>query len=96
MRVSWSRGFFPRMRMNSCRRAKSNRKLTDKQKALLKQWIAEGAKYEKHWTFTAPVKAPLPEVKNTAWVRNEIDRFVLAKLEAQKLSPSHPRRTARR
>lgn len=68
--------------------AKSNRKLTDKQKALLKQWIAEGAKYEKHWTFTAPVKAPLPEVKNTAWVRNEIDRFVLAKLEAQKLSPA--------
>ncbi len=68
--------------------AKSNRKLSDKQKSLLKQWIAEGAKYEKHWTFTAPVKAPLPEVKNQGWVRNEIDRFVLAKLEAAKLQPS--------
>ena len=68
--------------------AKSNRKLSDKQKSLLKQWIAEGAKYEKHWTFTAPVKAPLPEVKNQGWVRNEIDRFVLAKLETAKLQPS--------
>jgi hypothetical protein len=68
--------------------AKSNRKLTEEQKAVLKQWIAEGANYEKHWTFTAPVKAPLPEVKQTGWVRNEIDRFVLAKLEAKKLQPS--------
>ena len=68
--------------------AKSNRKLTEEQKALLKQWIAEGANYEKHWTFTAPVKAPLPEVKQAEWVRNEIDRFVLAKLEAKKLQPS--------
>ncbi len=68
--------------------AKSNRKLTEEQKALLKQWIAEGANYEKHWTFTAPVKAPLPEVKQTGWVRNEIDRFVLAKLEAKNLQPS--------
>ena len=68
--------------------AKSNRKLTEEQKALLKQWIAEGANYEKHWTFTTPVKAPLPEVKQAEWVRNEIDRFVLAKLEAKKLQPS--------
>jgi len=68
--------------------AKSNRKLTDKQKELLKQWITEGAKYEKHWTFEAPVKAPLPEVKRVDWVRNEIDHFVLAKLEASNLKPS--------
>lgn len=68
--------------------AKSNRKLSDKQKSLLKQWIAEGAKYEKHWAFTAPVKAPLPEVKNLGWVRNEMDRFVLAKLEGTKLQPA--------
>jgi Protein of unknown function (DUF1549)/Protein of unknown function (DUF1553)/Planctomycete cytochrome C len=68
--------------------AKSNRKLSEKQKELLKQWIAEGAKYEKHWTFTAPVKAPLPVVKKTEWVRNEIDRFVLAKLESASIQPS--------
>lgn len=68
--------------------AKSNRKLTAEQKAMLKQWIAEGANYENHWTFTAPTKAPLPEVKQIGWVRNEIDRFVLAKLEAKKMQPS--------
>ncbi len=68
--------------------AKSNRKLTEKQKELLKRWVTEGAKYEKHWTFTAPDKAPLPEVTNKGWVRNEIDRFVLAKLESAKLQPS--------
>ncbi len=68
--------------------AKSNRKLTDKQKELLRQWVAEGAKYETHWTFTAPVKAPLPAVKKTDWVRNEIDRFVLAKLEAGNFQPA--------
>jgi hypothetical protein len=34
------------------------------------------------------VKAPLPEVKQTGWVRNEIDRFVLEKLEAKNLQPS--------
>lgn len=67
---------------------KSNRKLTAKQKELLKQWVAEGAKYEKHWAFVPPVKVPLPGVKKTNWVRNEIDRFVLAKLEANHIEPS--------
>ena len=68
--------------------ANSNRKLTDKQKELLKQWVAEGAKYESHWTFTAPAKATLPTVTKTDWARNEIDRFVLAKLEASNLQPA--------
>ena len=40
------------------------------------------------WPYEKPVKATLPEVKNTAWVRNEIDRFVLAKLEAKKIAPA--------
>ncbi|MEY4483974.1 MAG: hypothetical protein RL693_1426, partial [Verrucomicrobiota bacterium] len=68
--------------------AKSNRKLTPKQKEMLKQWIAEGAKYEKHWTFTAPVRPELPAVKKADWIRNEVDHFVLAKLEAKGLQPS--------
>lgn len=68
--------------------AKSNRKLTPQQKKLLKQWIKEGAKYEKHWTFNAPVRPELPAVKKADWTRNEIDRFVLAKLEAKGLQPS--------
>ncbi len=41
-----------------------------------------------HWAFVKPVAPPLPDVKNAAWVSNEIDRFVLAKLEETGLSPN--------
>lgn len=56
--------------------------------ALFKKWIKQGAKYEPHWAFTPPVKIPLPEVKNKKWVKNEIDRFILAKLEEKGLEPN--------
>ena len=41
-----------------------------------------------HWAFVPPVRPPLPAVKDTAWVRNPIDRFVLARLDAAELTPS--------
>jgi hypothetical protein len=59
--------------------------LSEHEIALFKKWIKQGAKYEPHWAFVAPVKIPLPEVKNKEWVKNEIDRFILAKLEEKKL-----------
>jgi hypothetical protein len=62
--------------------------LTGTQKNLLRQWIAEGAKYETHWAFVGPRQGPLPAVKQGGWVRNPIDNFVLAKLESQGLRPS--------
>jgi hypothetical protein len=68
--------------------AKSNRKLTEEQKKLLERWITEGANYSQHWAFVAPVRAAEPKVENEAWVRNPIDRFILAKLDAHKLKPS--------
>src|SRR5262249_50380368 len=68
--------------------AKTNKKLTAAQKDLLKRWIAGGAEYQVHWSYIAPVRAPLPAVKNQAWVRNPIDAFVLAKLEAIGLNPA--------
>jgi hypothetical protein len=43
---------------------------------------------KKHWAFVAPVRPELPPVKNAAWVRNPIDRFVLARLEREGLMPS--------
>ncbi|MFO1481779.1 MAG: PSD1 and planctomycete cytochrome C domain-containing protein [Verrucomicrobiaceae bacterium] len=67
---------------------KSHKTLTKEQKAKLKQWITEGANYEKHWAFIPPVAAKLPEVKLAGWPRNDIDRFVLSRLEAEGLSPS--------
>ncbi len=67
---------------------KTNKTLTTAQKETLKRWIAEGAEYQAHWSFIAPTRPSLPDVKNKAWVRNPIDRFVLAKLEANGLSPA--------
>ena len=62
--------------------------LTPEQIATLKAWIDQGAKYEDHWAFIAPKPAVPPDVKNAGWVRNPIDRFVLAKLEREELAPS--------
>src|SRR3954447_3023095 len=50
--------------------------LTEHQIELLKQWIADGAKWENHWAFVAPKTPKLPDVRNEAWARNPIDRFV--------------------
>jgi hypothetical protein len=66
----------------------SNRSLSETQKNLLKEWVAEGAKYEKHWAFLPPVKRPLPPVKEKGWAKNEIDRFILARLETEGLRPT--------
>lgn len=78
---------------------KTNKKLTPAQIAMIRTWIAEGAEYELHWAYLPPTRPPLPEVKNTKWVRNPIDRFVLARLEKEGLPPApeaDPRTLARR
>ena len=67
----------------------SHRMLTPAQKEVLKSWIAEGAPWKEQWAFVAPVKASLPLVKDERWPRNEIDRFVLSKLEASGLQPAN-------
>jgi hypothetical protein len=67
---------------------KSNHKLKESEKQLLKRWIAEGAEYQRHWAFVAPKRPPLPEPKGKAWARNPIDRFVLARLEKEGLQPA--------
>ncbi len=64
------------------------RQLDQRQIDLIKRWIDEGAKYEVHWAYVPPKRPEPPAVKQTAWPRNDIDRFVLARLEQEKLSPS--------
>jgi hypothetical protein len=66
----------------------SNLKLSSHEIALIEKWIEQGAKYEKHWAFVAPKKAPLPEVENTDWPKNEIDYFILQKQEQKGFSPN--------
>ena len=62
--------------------------LNDGQKRLLKEWITQGAQYDTHWAFVAPKQATPPEVRQSDWPANPIDRFILAKLEATGLHPS--------
>lgn len=66
----------------------SNLILTTEEKALLVRWIEQGAEYKPHWSLIAPQVAELPKVKNTAWPKNEIDHFVLKKLEEKGLTPN--------
>jgi hypothetical protein len=62
--------------------------LTEREKELLVAWIRAGAEFERHWSWEPIHRTPLPEVRQEAWVRNALDRFVLAKIEAQGMSPS--------
>src|SRR5438445_8518454 len=66
---------------------------------LLAAWINQGAKApadevaddgtgRSHWAFKPPVRPTLPSVKTAAWVRNPIDRFILARLEKEGIQPS--------
>jgi hypothetical protein len=66
----------------------AHKTLDPNQVELLKRWIAQGAPWQEHWAFRAPVKPAPPAVRNVAWVRNPIDRFVLHALEADGLTPA--------
>ncbi|HTS61641.1 MAG TPA: DUF1553 domain-containing protein [Candidatus Acidoferrales bacterium] len=63
-------------------------RLPDSEIEILRRWISEGGKYEPHWSLIPPRRPAPPAVKNGSWVRNEIDRFVLARLEQEGLAPS--------
>jgi mono/diheme cytochrome c family protein len=74
-------------------------RLADDQIATLKAWIEQGAEWpdavgatvtatKTHWAFVPPLKPELPAVIHANWVRNPIDRFILARLEKEGLTPS--------
>jgi hypothetical protein len=66
----------------------SNLKLSSHEIKLIEKWIKQGAAYQKHWAFVAPKKSVLPAVNQTEWPKNEIDRFILHKLEQNSLTPN--------
>jgi Protein of unknown function (DUF1553)/Protein of unknown function (DUF1549)/Planctomycete cytochrome C len=66
----------------------ANKPLTDQKRQILRNWIAAGAPYKPHWAFVPPRQIPPPVVHQTAWPRNPIDRFVLARLESAGLKPA--------
>ena len=66
----------------------SHLKLNAHEKASIVKWIRQGAKYKKHWAYISPQLTELPEVENESIVQNEIDPFILKKLEVQGLKPA--------
>lgn len=62
--------------------------LTTREKAILIQWIKEGAEYKEHWSFIPLDAISVPKTKTTNWGSNPIDAFVLSKLETIGISPS--------
>ncbi|MCF6286920.1 MAG: PSD1 and planctomycete cytochrome C domain-containing protein, partial [Candidatus Hydrogenedentes bacterium] len=62
--------------------------LSSEEIAVLGQWLDEGAAYEKHWAFVPPAWPEIPAVKNPSWPRNDIDNFVLARLEVEGITPA--------
>jgi mono/diheme cytochrome c family protein len=62
--------------------------LRDSEIALLRRWIAQGAPWENYWAFVPPKPQALPQVRHIAWVRQPMDRFILARLEKDHLAPA--------
>ena len=67
----------------------AHKSLDAQQVALLRRWVKEGAEYEQHWAFIAPKKpAPPRSAAGDAWARNDIDRFIFSRAQAEGLAPS--------
>ena len=66
----------------------SGKELTPDQIEILRRWVEQGGDWQDHWAFVAPVRPAVPLVNATEWVRNPIDAFVLARLEAEGIEPS--------
>ncbi|MBI1790928.1 MAG: DUF1553 domain-containing protein [Acidobacteria bacterium] len=68
--------------------AASHKVLAPQQKDRIRRWIEQGAPWKEHWSFAAPVRPRPPVVSRRSWVRNPIDRFILARLDAEGLAPA--------
>ena len=66
----------------------SHKSLTEEQIGTIREWIEQGAKWEEHWAFSAPSRPEPPHVANAKWLRNPVDQFVLAKLDAEGIEPA--------
>jgi hypothetical protein len=67
---------------------RTKKRLTSQQIQLLRRWIDQGAPWSRHWSFVTAQRPALPVVRAKGWARNEIDRFILARLEAEGIEPS--------
>ena len=66
----------------------AHKELSADQIELIRRWIEEGGRWEEHWSFAPVVRPQPPAVRKQDWVRNPIDRFILARLESAGLDPA--------
>ena len=66
----------------------TGKRLSKEETDLIREWISQGAKWQTHWSHIRPQRPDLPRVSESDWVRNEIDHFILARLERERLQPS--------
>lgn len=64
------------------------KQLSDREVKLIRTWIEQGAQYAPHWSFEAPKKHEPPKVEKADWVKNDIDAFILKRLEEEGLTPN--------
>ncbi len=79
--------------------AKTGKTLSPPQLALIRTWIEQGAEYQPHWAYAPATRPAVPQVQQTSFVRGDIDRFILARLQQERLLPSaeaDPRTLVRR
>ncbi|MGB7343582.1 MAG: DUF1553 domain-containing protein [Pirellulaceae bacterium] len=70
--------------------ADSERSLTNEQIVLMRRWIKQGAKYQTHWSFSSPTKPGVPKIADDQRAKNDIDHFVLRKLDELGLQHAPP------
>jgi hypothetical protein len=67
----------------------SHKSVSDEQKALLKRWIAQGAEYQPHWAYIAPIRPAVPKLSDPRYLaRNPVDAFIRQRLQEKRILPS--------
>ena len=66
----------------------SQKSLSGEQIETLTRWVEQGAPWDEHWSFAAIDRPAPPEVEDETWGRDPLDRFILARLEAEELTPA--------
>ena len=66
----------------------SQKALSGEQVETLTRWIEQGAPWDEHWSFAAIDRPAPPDVDDEAWARDPLDRFILARLETEELTPA--------
>lgn len=68
----------------------SERDLSDREKEIIRRWITQGARYDKHWAYKYVEKPPVPKLGPALKKQavNEIDHFVFHRLKERQIAPA--------